>query len=62
MNVPEISKKIGLLYSILKASGSSVEDSATKINDIMIFAEKIPPNILDAAWNFYVKDLGVKLE
>lgn len=60
MTVPEIAKKIGLLYSALKAGGNSEEESATKINDIMIFGDKIPPNLLSAAWDFYAKDLGAK--
>lgn len=60
MNVPDITKKISQLYSTLKVTDDSSEEIAHKINDILIWGEKIPQQLLAAAWDYYATKSGVK--
>lgn len=59
MNIPEITEKIASLYNTLKSSGDSTDNIVKKINDILIFGEKVPLNILEAAWDFFANARGV---
>lgn len=60
VSVPEISKKISQLHSLLKEVGNSPEDIASKINDILLFGEKIPRQLVLSAWEFFATEMGVK--
>ena len=60
LTVPEIAKKIGSLYGALKENADSVDDVAKKINDILIYGERISPQFLSPAWEVFAKERGVK--
>jgi len=60
MTVPEIAKKIKSLYSTLKGNGDSPQELARKINDILLFGEKIPRQLVLSAWEFFATESGVK--
>ena len=60
MNVPEIVDKINDLYHVLrKTCGSSIEIADT-INSILMHGDKVPPNLLFAAWDQFALQRGVK--
>ena len=61
ITVPEITKKIDRLYSALR-SLESPEETASKINTILIYGEKIPQQLLSAAWDLFIKEKGVVIK
>jgi len=60
--VPEIAQKIEELFDILKHTCTSSTELAGKINSILIHGDNVPPNILMAGWDYFVKQKGVKNE
>ena len=58
-NVPEIAKKIGKLYSALRRL-ESPEETASTINTILIYEEKIPQQLLSSAWDLFAQEKGAK--
>jgi hypothetical protein len=57
-NTPSVSKRIEELYKIMKHLYDPSE-VASKINDILIYADKIPINIVSGAWEYFAKRKGV---
>lgn len=57
ITVPEIADKITKLYSILKQIDST-ENTARKINDILIHGDKVPLQLLTPAWELFAKKMG----
>lgn len=60
VNVPEIAKRIAELHSLLK-NGNTPDEIGNKINDILIYADKVPCNILSGAWDLFAKRKGVSI-
>jgi len=60
VTVPEIARRIAELHSILKIN-NSLNDIAKKINDVLIYAEKVPVQLLRPAWELFAKDKGVDI-
>ncbi len=58
--VPEIANKIGRLFSAMKGT-ESTDTIAKEINDVLIFADKIPISLLNPSWTFFAKQKGVSL-
>lgn len=59
MQVDEITKKIHQLHVALRGTGASTVEIAKKINDILIFAEGIPQNLLALAWERLAAENGI---
>ena len=59
ITVPEIAKRIAELHKMFKQYNSTVETSK-KINDVLIYAEKVPVQLLRTAWELFAKDKGVQ--
>ncbi len=57
--VPEIAKRIAELHTMLKKS-NSVSEIGKKINDVLIYAEKVPVQLLRPAWELFAKNKGVE--
>ena len=60
MNVPDIAEKISDLYNAIKNTCASPTDIADKINSILIYGDGVPTNLLDAAWDQFARQKGVK--
>ncbi len=61
MNVPEVAQKIEELFDILKHTCPSSNELARKINSILIQGDNVPPTILMAGWNYFVKQKEVTM-
>jgi len=59
LNLPEISKKIGYYFSLLK-NNEDPEAIAHKINDMLIIADKVPLPLINSAWDLYAKESGLE--
>lgn len=60
MNVPFVAKTIHQLFVSLKDQCDSAEEIAKKINNILLYGEDIPQNIVLAAWDYFAKQKGVE--
>ena len=56
---PEVAEKIARLFSAMKGHDTS-DVVAKDINDILIFGDKIPSNIVSSAWDLFAQKNGVK--
>lgn len=59
-NSPSVSKRIEELYKVMKHLHDP-SDIAKNINDILIYADKIPINIVSGAWEYFAKRKGVSI-
>ena len=57
--VPEVAEKISRLFSGMKNT-ESPDVIAKDINDILIYADKIPVSLLNPSWDHFAKRKGVK--
>ena len=57
---PEVAEKIGRLISVLNGK-ESPDVIAKEINDILIYGDKIPFNIVSSAWDYFAKRKGVNI-
>ncbi|NQV40241.1 MAG: hypothetical protein HQ505_06855 [Nitrosopumilus sp.] len=57
-NTPSISKRIEELYKAMKHL-HDVSDIASNINDILIYGNKVPSNIVSGAWDLFAQKKGV---
>lgn len=62
MNVPEISEKIDELYRSVRQISRSPDEIANKINSILIYGDRVSPDILKPAWDYFAKRKGVNNE
>ena len=53
-----IAQRIGELYSALKGKDTEAK-TAKKINDILIFGEKVSIQVLLSAWDYYAYKKGI---
>ena len=60
MNLPDISDKISDLVNIMRKTCSSPTETAQKINSILIYGYDVPSNLLEAAWDHFVSQRGVR--
>jgi len=58
ITVPEICSRIEELHSMLK-NRYPAEEIAKRINDILIYADNIPQNLIRSAWELFGKKNGV---
>ena len=58
--VPSVSKRIEELCQVMKSLHKPSE-VASKINDILIFGDKIPISLLNPSWDHFAKRKGVSL-
>ncbi len=56
--VPSVSKRIEELCRIMKHLHEPSE-VASKINDILIYGDKIPISLLKPSWDYFAKSKGV---
>ena len=56
--VPAIAEKINRLFSGMKNT-ESPDIIAKEINDILIYADKIPISLLNPSWDHFAKRKGV---
>ena len=61
ITVPEIYSRIEDLHSMLK-NRYPAEEIAKRINDILIYADNIPQNLIRSAWELFGKKHGVNKE
>jgi len=59
--IEDTTKRISELYSTLKGTDAASK-IATKINDIIIFGDKVSIPALFAAWDYFAYKRGVKLD
>lgn len=58
--MPDVAEKISRLFSAMK--GKDTPDVIAKdINDILIFGDKVPSNIVSSAWDYFAKRKGVSI-
>lgn len=60
LTVPDIAEKISRLFSAMKGKNSA-GIIAKDINDILIYADKIPINMVSGAWEYFAKRKGVEI-
>ena len=58
-NVPDITKRIEELYSVLRRTNSP-KDIGKKINDVLIYADKVSMQLILPAWEHYAIKKGAK--
>lgn len=58
-SIDEIAKKITTLYNAIRVTSNTSNDTARKINDILIYGEKIPLNLLALAWEKLAAKNGI---
>ncbi|MGI0056853.1 MAG: hypothetical protein ACREAK_05710 [Nitrosarchaeum sp.] len=58
ITVPEICSRIEDLHSMLK-NRYPANEIAKRINDILIYADNIPQNLIRSAWELFAKKNGV---
>ena len=58
--VPSVSKRIEELCQAMKDLHEPSE-VASKINDILIYGDKIPCNLVSSAWDLFAKRKGVSI-
>ena len=56
--MPDIAERINTLFLALRGK-DSISDIAKNINDILIYGDKIPINIVSGAWEYFAKRKGV---
>ena len=59
VNVPEIARRIAELHSMLKKN-NPLNEIGKKINDVLIYADKVPVQLLRPAWELFAKNKGVE--
>lgn len=59
-NSPSVSKRIEELYKVMKHLHEPSE-VASKINDILIYGDKIPVSLLSPSWDYFAKRKGVSI-
>ena len=58
--IPDIAEKISRLFSAMKGKDSA-DVIAKDINDILIYVDKVPPNIVSGAWDLFAQRKGVEI-
>lgn len=59
--IEDTARRISELYFTLKGTDAASK-IATKINDVIIFGDKVSIRVLLAAWDYYAYKKGVKLD
>ena len=57
--IPEIVKRIAELHKVLNQYNRT-DETGKKINDVLIYAEKVPVELLRSAWKLFAKERGVE--
>lgn len=60
MNVPEIANKINELYNAIREISRSPDEIANKINSILIYGDRVSPDILKPAWDYFMEKKGLE--